>query len=75
MGRTILIIAAVAVIFLILKQMLSQRKTGKPTQKPVDFDAMVRCEHCGTHVPRAQAISRGEEYYCSVAHLSADHPE
>ncbi|WP_445939640.1 PP0621 family protein [Pseudomonas sp.] len=30
---------------------------------------MVRCEHCGTHVPRDHALKKGEQWFCSQTHL------
>jgi uncharacterized protein len=30
---------------------------------------MVRCAHCGVHVPRAHALPQGEHWYCSQPHL------
>lgn len=41
-------------------------RTDDATAKPVP---MVRCEHCGTHVPRDHALAKGEQWFCSQAHL------
>ena len=30
---------------------------------------MVRCAHCGVHIPKAQALSQDQQWYCSQAHL------
>lgn len=30
---------------------------------------MVRCEHCGTHVPRDHALTKDNQWFCSQAHL------
>jgi len=30
---------------------------------------MVRCAHCGVHLPNDRALHRGNEWYCSTAHL------
>ena len=30
---------------------------------------MVRCEHCGTHVPREHGLAKGEQWFCSQTHL------
>jgi uncharacterized protein len=35
---------------------------------------MVRCEHCGTHVPRDLALAKGERWFCSQAHLEQGPP-
>ncbi|PWB34827.1 hypothetical protein DCO48_04320 [Pseudomonas sp. SDI] len=30
---------------------------------------MVRCAHCGVHLPNDRALHRGNQWYCSSAHL------
>ncbi|PCR95563.1 hypothetical protein C1X59_10960 [Pseudomonas sp. FW215-R2] len=42
-----------------------------PTQSPREQDAapMVRCAHCGVHLPRDRALSLRQQWYCSQAHL------
>jgi uncharacterized protein len=30
---------------------------------------MVRCAHCGVHVPQQQALSENQQWYCSQPHL------
>ncbi len=32
---------------------------------------MVPCAHCGVHVPRNEAVQKGDRYYCSEAHRRA----
>lgn len=32
---------------------------------------MVRCAHCGVHLPQAEALSAGALHYCSAEHLEA----
>jgi uncharacterized protein len=45
------------------------RKTPPPTGAP---RAMVRCAHCGLHLPAADAIAgAGADVYCSAAHRQA----
>jgi uncharacterized protein len=29
---------------------------------------LVRCAHCGVHLPQAEAIGDGQHYFCSAAH-------
>ena len=69
------LVAIAAVVYWLLK---SYRK-----QLPKDADAfvqaedMVRCVHCGVHLPKHESILASGEYYCSEAHRSAhtDKPE
>ncbi|MGY2291430.1 PP0621 family protein [Pseudomonas sp. SDO528_S397] len=30
---------------------------------------MVRCAHCGVHLPQDRALSQRQEWYCTQAHL------
>ena len=34
-----------------------------------DASPMVRCAHCGVHLPRDRALSLQQQWYCSQAHL------
>lgn len=36
--------------------------------KDVAVDALVRCAHCGVHVPRIDAQTRDGRYFCSREH-------
>ncbi|MGX9381085.1 PP0621 family protein [Pseudomonas sp. JQ36] len=40
-------------------------------QSPREQDAapMVRCAHCGVHLPRDRALNLQRQWYCSQAHL------
>ncbi|MGE8177964.1 PP0621 family protein [Pseudomonas fluorescens] len=35
----------------------------------LDAPPMVRCAHCGVHLPRDRALSLQQQWYCSQAHL------
>jgi len=35
-------------------------------------DNMVRCKHCGIHVPENEALRKGEDFYCCKNHLDPD---
>lgn len=49
---------------------LWRRLTRKPARKAEpDTLPMVRCAHCGIHVPREQAVVAQDQWYCSQAHL------
>ncbi|WP_236182040.1 MULTISPECIES: PP0621 family protein [Pseudomonas] len=40
-------------------------------RSPREQDAapMVRCAHCGVHLPRDRALNLQQQWYCSQAHL------
>ncbi|MCX4217873.1 MULTISPECIES: PP0621 family protein [Pseudomonas] len=50
------------------------RKFNAPAssaRSPREQDAapMVRCAHCGVHLPRDRALNLQQQWYCSQAHL------
>ena len=40
--------------------------------RPVNED-MVRCAHCGVHVPRSESISGDGDFFCSEEHSRLHH--
>jgi len=42
------------------------RTTSPPLQ-------MVRCAHCGLHLPQQDALKKNNHWYCTRLHLEADH--
>ena len=49
------------------------RRIAAPARRRDDTGAepapMVRCAHCGVHVPRTRALLQDNNWYCSQAHL------
>ncbi|WP_435038069.1 PP0621 family protein [Pseudomonas neuropathica] len=45
--------------------------SNQSNRAPREQDAppMVRCAHCGVHLPRDRALSVQQQWYCSQAHL------
>lgn len=44
-----------------------KRRVATPAETPTPAP-MVRCAHCGIHVPQQNALTHGEHWYCSQAH-------
>ena len=42
---------------------------ASPTHKEPDSLPMVRCAHCGVHLPRQSALQNQNRWYCSQQHL------
>jgi uncharacterized protein len=47
-------------------------KRRAPARARSEIATMVRCAHCGVHLPRDEAVAADERYYCSRGHLAAD---
>ncbi|MGH8433053.1 MAG: PP0621 family protein [Pseudomonas sp.] len=45
------------------------RPAQRPTPKPGNTMPMVRCAHCGVHVPRELALQQNQQWFCCQAHL------
>ena len=68
--RVLIIILGIAlVIWILIRLARGDKVEHKPTKKVGD---MVQCAHCGTFVPRNEAIRSGEKFYCSREHRDED---
>lgn len=67
MSRLIFLFAIAAVIYLLLKSYRMADSAGKQTSA----EDMVRCAHCGVHLPVSESVREGDLYFCSVAHRDA----
>jgi uncharacterized protein len=64
--KTFLIIVAIVAVVLIVRFLLRQRRLARPPA--VTGGDMVRCAHCGLHLPVGSAIQDGPRWYCSREH-------
>ncbi len=64
--KTFLIILAIVAVVLIARLLLRQRRIARPPA--VAGGDMVRCAHCGLHLPVNAAIRDGTGWYCSREH-------
>jgi uncharacterized protein len=71
MLRLLFWIALIAAAVWFWRKFKGQASTPKP---PAEREAapMVRCAHCGVHLPRDRALSHDQQWYCSQAHLEQD---
>lgn len=67
MSRLIFLIAIVAVAYLLIK---SFRK-GEVKNDGDKVEDMVRCAHCGVHLPRGESIQAEGLFFCSAEHRDA----
>ena len=68
--RTLLILIALAVVFLAVKRLFPPART--PKKKQLKHGNMVQCAHCGIYLPEPEALTREGRTYCSQAHLEED---
>ena len=67
MGKYLLLIAGVLVVYWILRSRLRRRNDATRQDKTI-ADDMVRCVECGVYVPRGESLIVSGQYYCCAAH-------
>ena len=74
MSRLLLLGIIVAVVYLLIK---AYRKRMSDKDGPIKAEDMVRCIHCGMHLPKGECVMADGNCYCSEAHrrAHADQPE
>ncbi|EIJ34284.1 PP0621 family protein [Thiothrix nivea] len=72
MSRILFILVLLAVGFLLLKSWQRRqalKHDNKQTSGKITKNTrMVRCLHCGLHIPEDEAISQGGKHFCSLEH-------
>jgi uncharacterized protein len=70
MGRLILIAVAVLIVIWLLRRALAgPPAAGKPPEQAGEPKGdLVSCAHCGVNLPKSEARSVGDRYYCSEEH-------
>ena len=68
MAKIILLVIGLALVYWILKgyrRGIERRSAPPPAKAGED---MVRCEHCGVHLPRSESITTQGRFYCTPEH-------
>lgn len=68
MGKLVLLVLAVALAWWVLKGYRRSITRDQPPRATAPED-MVRCEHCGLHLPRSESHVRDGRFFCSEEHL------
>lgn len=71
----ILIIALVVWLLLRMIKNWASRPAGVQKDTRPEVESMVRCQHCGLHIPKQEAIRSDNYYYCSQEHLQLHQKE
>ncbi|OFZ68951.1 MAG: hypothetical protein A2V79_10885 [Betaproteobacteria bacterium RBG_16_56_24] len=76
MSRLFLLLAIVAVVYLLIRSYRC-RDTSFPYRKNVPqqdeavAEDMVRCAHCGVHLPKGESIRADGHFFCGAGHRDA----
>jgi uncharacterized protein len=71
MGRLFFLLAVAIVVYLLVKSFRSNARKNEPHQGETQTEDMVRCAHCGVHLPRSECILSQGQTFCSPAHRDA----
>lgn len=61
--RLLLLIVAIAIAYLFWRRLRAQHR---PAER--QFVPMVRCAHCGLHLPSSEAVAADGRLYCCQEH-------
>ncbi len=67
MSRLLMLIAIAVVVYLLLKSY----RNSPPARDSAAAEDMVRCVHCGVHLPKSESILSGGNIFCSTEHRDA----
>jgi uncharacterized protein len=68
MMRLLFIIAAIVLVFLIIKNQIAARRHKVQQSARAATENMVQCVQCHTYVPTGEAITSGEQTFCCKQH-------
>ena len=63
------VLVLLAVVWLLRGSRRGREAARRDMAPPQAVQAMVRCAHCGVHLPRDRALSQQQEWYCTQNHL------
>lgn len=69
MSRLLFFAVIAAVVYWLLRSY--SRQLPGDADAPVQAEDMVRCAHCGVHLPKHEGILADGAYYCSEQHRHA----
>jgi uncharacterized protein len=70
MSRLLVVIVIFIAIYLLLKYYRKQlpKKDVSGEDASTHSENMVRCAHCGVHLPKSESIVVDQKHYCSEVH-------
>jgi uncharacterized protein len=69
MGRLlVLILLVVLAVWLVRRALRGKATAGEAKKQAGAHGELVRCAHCGVHLPRSEARQAGGALYCSDEH-------
>jgi uncharacterized protein len=67
LGKLVLLLLVLVVVYAALYSYRKRVGRHETRTRKGDED-MVRCEHCGVHLPRSESLLASGKFYCSPEH-------
>jgi uncharacterized protein len=67
----VVLVVSFAAWLLLRPRQAGRAKPRRPRPQDAGPQAMLQCQHCGVHLPRAEALDDKRGAYCSEAHRLA----
>lgn len=71
MSRLFLLLAIAVVVYLLIKSYRKSVSEKKESGQEGAAEDMVRCAHCGVHLPKGESVQADGKYFCSAEHRDA----
>jgi len=69
--RLIIIGLVIWLLYRAVQRMLNKPAQQEQPRRRVTSHDMVKCAHCGIHIPRNEALEHNGDFYCSPEHRDA----
>ena len=70
MGRLLFLLVLIALAVWLWRHFTRPARPRASRKPEQEAKPMVRCAHCGVHVPQERALSHEGHWYCSQLHLT-----
>lgn len=68
MSKIVLLVIAFAAALWLVRGLRKRSNDNAATPASPGAEDMVRCSHCGVHLPRGESVMSEQQYFCSVQH-------
>jgi uncharacterized protein len=67
--KYLLLLLAIVVAYWLIRAHQRKRSRSGTSGRSGAAEDMVRCAHCGVHLPRSESLASGPVFYCTPEHL------
>ncbi|MCG6887627.1 MAG: hypothetical protein LJE74_10485 [Proteobacteria bacterium] len=71
--RVAIIVILAVLAYRLIKRWLANQSRNSGAAGKDKIGQMVRCHHCGLHIPQDEALRADNHWYCNQEHRKLDH--